>query len=144
MAKNTIKLKNYLNINVEYAAAAAITPGHLVELTSAGTVQVNGTAADTSAAKWFAFEDELQGKNIDTAFSAGDKVQVWCTIPGDEVYAYLKDGQNVAIGAMLESAGDGSLKAVSTAGTTLAVALEAVDLSASANTTNARIKVRIV
>jgi len=144
MAKNTIKLKKYLDVIIEAPAAAGITPGHLVELTSAGAVQANGTAADTSVAKWFALEDELQGKNIDTAYVTGDKVQVWCAVPGEEVYAFLKDGQNVAVGAILESAGDGSLKAFSAAGAAVAVALEAVDLSASANTANARIKVRII
>jgi len=109
MAKNTIKLKNANNIVNEYAAAAAITPGMLIELTSSGTVQAHSTAGG-NAVQSFATEDSLQGKGVNDAYASADKVQCWHCTPGDEVYAILADGENVAIGDFLESNGAGYLK----------------------------------
>jgi len=106
----TIKLKKYLDIIEEYVAASAITPGNLVELTSAGTVQ-NHSTADGDVLQMFALEDELQGNEITDAYAAGDVVQVWIPVRGEIVYGRLADEQNVAIGDFLVSNGDGLLKA---------------------------------
>jgi hypothetical protein len=147
MAKNTIKIKKYTNSIEERDAAAAITPGMLLEYTSAGKVQAHSTAGGNALPIGFALEDELQGRDIDTAYAADDKVQCMVNQPGDHVYAILKDGENVAIGDPLESAGNGYLqKHVSDvesfesaeAGSItvypnqiVGIALEAVDLSGS-------------
>jgi len=106
--KATIKLKNYLNIMNEYPAEAAIIPGELIELTSSCTVQVHSTAGG-NVLHMFAVEDELQGNGIDDAYAAADKVQCWVTIRGEEVYAILADGEDVACGDFLESNGAGEL-----------------------------------
>lgn len=151
MAKQTIKLKKYADIVNEYNAAAAITPGMLIELTSAGTVQAN-SAAGLACQKQFALEDELQGKTIADAYAVGAPVQCWNTIPGEEVYAWLADGEDVAIGDKLVSDGAGKLKAMtedSSAAvveeTPIAIALEAVDMSGSSGADpSGRIKVRII
>lgn len=105
----TIKAKSYLDINNEFAAAAAITPGMLIELTSAGTVQAHSNAGQ-NAIKMFATEDALQGNSVDDAYAAADLVQCWCPVPGDQVSAILADGENVAIGDFLESNGAGKLQ----------------------------------
>lgn len=171
MAYNTIKLKKYSDVVNEYEAAAALYPGYLVELTSAGAVQAHSTAEGNVVPKMFALEDELQGKGIDDAYAAGDQVQVWCPTSGDEVYAVLADGQTAAIGSVLESAGDGTLQVhVADADSAdsfdsygplvtvtvrpeaiVGVALEAVDLSDSSGAEDSgtldwdkRIKIRIV
>ena len=109
MAKNTIKLKNYSKVQEEYEAVATITPGMLLEYTSAGKVQAHSSAGQNQI-QMFALEDELQGKDIDDAYAADDVVQVWIPGRGDQVYALLKDGEDVAIGDLLESAGDGYLQ----------------------------------
>ena len=57
----------------------------------------------------FALEDELQGKGIDDPYADGDRVQCWVAVRGEEVYAILADGENVAIGDFLESNGSGEL-----------------------------------
>jgi len=150
MAKNTIKLKKYLDIVNEYVAAGTITPGMLVELTSAGKVQAHSSAGEP-VLPMFALEDELQGNGIDDNYSADDQVQVWVTVRGEEVYALLKDGENVSIGDFLESDGAGHLQkyaattatAIEYPASIVAVALEAVDLSNSAVAVG-RIKVRVI
>ena len=107
--KATIKLKNYSDVNEEYVAAAAIIPGELIQLNSSGTVEVHDVAGG-NLLHMFAVEDELQGKGIDDAYAADDKVQCWIPTRGDEVYAILADGEDVAIGDFLESNGSGELQ----------------------------------
>lgn len=158
--KNTIKLKKYSDVIEEYVAHEAITPGHLVSLHSTGKVQKHAIS-EGPVLPMFALEDELQGKGIDEAYAANDPVQVWVPYRGDEVYALIKDGENVAIGDFVESAGGGLLQKydanedldVSSSGilvhqhTIVGVVVEAVDLSSSSGTypeTGFRVKVKII
>jgi hypothetical protein len=106
---NTIIAKNYSNVFEEYTAAAAILPGNLIELTSAGTVQKHSGAGKT-ALPMFAIEDSLQGKDVDDAYIASDQVRCWIPNRGDIVYALLADGENVVIGDRVESNGLGYLR----------------------------------
>lgn len=133
---NTIVLKGH-SIRKEREAAAAINPGHLVEITSADKVQVHGTAA-ANAQRAFAVENEVVGKGIDDAYATGDWVLYEVLQPGAEIQAVLAASATaVARGAFLESAGDGTLRVLTTAAATsqasrasvVAVALEAVDNS---------------
>lgn len=110
MAKKTIKLINHSDSFFERVAAAAITPGMLIERTSADKVQAHSGAGQNVVPITFALEDELQGNGIDTAYAAADQVFCWSPARGDVVYAILKDGENVAIGDKLESAGNGYLQ----------------------------------
>jgi len=99
------------------ATAVAITPGFLVERTSAGKVQAHSNAGQ-NAVRMFALEDVLQGKEISDNYAVSAIVQVGIFNAGDEVVALLADGENAAIGSFLESNGDGYLKvhAASSAG----------------------------
>ena len=152
MAKRTIKLKRYLDINNEYLASAALYPGALVELHTDGKVRNHSTGGGF-AAKMFALEDELQGRSIDDAYAEDDPVQVWAAVPGEEVLARLADDEDVAIGEFLVSNGDGTLRAYDDSSDALAgapivgIALEAVDFSTSSGAlpgTFPRIAIRIV
>jgi len=154
---NTIKLKKYLDIIEEYDAVAAITPGMLLEFTSAGKVQKHASAGQ-NVVPMVALEDELQGNDIGDAYSADDKVQVWVPVRGEHVYMILADGEDVSIGDPLESNGAGLLqKHVADSATTIypnqivGQALEAIDISDSSGGESSgdlgydkRIKVRIV
>lgn len=123
----------------EAVGSGAIKPGHLLKLQSTGKVAVHGTAAGAAAAI-FAREEEYTGGGIDTAYADGDQVGYYACRPGDRVYAWLETGNNVAIGAFLESDGAGGLQLVS-AGFPVAVALEAVN---NASGSQARIKVQVL
>lgn len=157
MAKNTIKVKNYSDVMLEFKATAyTITPGHLVQITSGSLVQKHADAAK-NVFPLFAVEDELQGKSIDDAYAASTPVQVWVPGRGDIVYALLKNGENVVIGDFLESAGDGTLQKhvpdvdnstdIGTiySAAIVGVALEAVDMSGSSGADpSGRIQVMIL
>jgi len=139
MSYNTIKVKKYSDVIEEKVAAGEIYPGMLLELDSSGEVQAHSDAGKNAVPIMIALEDELQGNGIDDAYSADDPVQVWIPGRGDEAYMILADGENVAIGAELESDGNGYLQAVvaeSATGATypnsvIGIAMEAVDLSGS-------------
>lgn len=128
----------------EATAAATITPGMLLELTSAGEVQAH---SDTNAVpeRIFATEDALQGSTIDDDYEDGDLVNYVCCRPGDVIYAWLSGGDVSAIGDRLISNGDGTLHTPgSEAGANpVAVALEVVD-STDSEAVKSRIQVRIM
>jgi hypothetical protein len=143
MAKNTIKVKKYADVIEELTATAvAITPGALLERTSAGLVQAC-TATTGAVLPMFALEDELQGKGIDDNYAVSAQIQCWIPGRGDMVYALLEDGEDVEIGEFMESAGNGKLQVLTT-GQPIAVAVEAVDDSGSSGTDTGRIIVQIV
>jgi len=152
MAKQTIKLKKYTDIINEFDAGEAITPGMLLALAADGDVDLNSSAG-LACAKMFALEDELQGRTIDTDYDAADPVQVWTATPGEEVLAWLANGEDVSIGTFLVSNGDGQLKAMTADDssdivaeeTPIAMALEAIDMSGSSGADpTGRIKVVII
>lgn len=152
MAKQTIKLKKYTDIINEYDAGEAITPGMLISVASDGDVDKHASAGGICE-KMFALEDELQGRTIDTDYDSGDPVQCWNATPGEEVFAWLANGEDASIGDVLVSNGDGQLKVYTAAASAevvveefpIAVALEAVDMSGSSGVDGTgRIKVRIL
>jgi len=112
MAKNKIAIKNYLNIRDQVVSTAvAITPGHLLERTSAGLVQKHSTAGGP-VEKIFALEDDYQGKGISDAYAVSVPIHVWKPTPGDRVYAIhdSTSGGALTIGEFVESAGDGTVR----------------------------------
>jgi hypothetical protein len=101
-----------------------------------------------------AIENALEGEEIDDDYAASDVVRFRYLRPGDVAYMLLKDGENVAIGDKLESAGDGDLQkhtadsagAVEYPEAIVGEARDALDLSDSsgADPSSRRIRVRIV
>jgi len=134
------------------ATAVAIKPGFLLEMASATTIQAHSSAAG-NALPMFAIEDQFQGKAITADYAVSVKIQCWIPRRGDQVYAYLADGENASAGDFLESNGAGSLQVHAADASNvpvigdaiIGVALEAVNLSGSANLTAiGRIRVRII
>jgi len=137
MAPKTIIVKGN-PVRGEREAEAAITPGHLCEFTSSNTIQKQAGNA-LNYLRMFALENSLIGDEIGTAYADGDMVQYGIFRGGDEVYAFLSDGENVVIGDELEAGSTDGELIKRASGTPIAVAKEAVNLSASANTSNGRI-----
>jgi len=149
---NTVRVKNYSNIVEEYEAYAAITPGNFVEIYStSGKVRKHSTEGG-NLLPMIALEDELQGKDIDDDYAAGDRVQCWIPMRGDQAYVLLEDGETIVIGDWLMPNGSGRLQkldaetlSAAEALSVVAQALEALDLSVSSGAeTTQRLLVRIV
>ena len=136
----------------EDLADGTITPGFLIEKTATG-VKAHATSGG-NAAKMFAIENALQGDEIGDNYTAGDRVQYVHAKSGDEIYAYLADGQDVSVNSPLESNGNGYLKlhtppveSSERTGTEyydaiVGYALEALSLGTSGNGAT-RIKIRV-
>lgn len=151
MAYNTITIKGD-PLRIELVAAAAITPGHLCYINSAGKLAVHATAGGT-AATIFAIEDDLQGNEIGDAYTANNQAFAGAFTTGMEVYAILANGENAAIGSYLESYGDGTLRVVDADASVgqigiqsvVGVALEAVDMSGSSGVDpSGRIRIMVI
>jgi hypothetical protein len=132
----------------EAIAADTVKPGYLIELTSAGTVQAHSEEGGV-AERAFAVEDTVQGNDVDDSYSAADRVQYNIENRGNEVFAYIKAGEDIDIGDKLVSAGDGTLIEAAPASSGaldndyIAVALEALDLTGSGAVAT-RLKIRIL
>ena len=112
MAFKTIEVGHYdAGPKVEGLASSTPTPGHLLELTTAtaDTYKVHATAGG-HAMPIFAVEDDLQGAEISTAYTAAARLFARCFRQGDLVFALIANGANVAKGDKLVSNGDGTLK----------------------------------
>jgi len=106
-SKKILLLGEY--IGKEGIANATITPGMLIERMSTGKLRAHATAG-ANAQKLFARENDLSGGTINTNYAADSRVLAMIPERGAEVYAILHDGENVAIGDALVSAGNGKLK----------------------------------
>lgn len=145
MARRVITLLGNPIVTEDGTAVESITPGHLVE-GQASIKKLTGTGGQP--VRVCLERDEL-GRGIDATvgsgtasetgiIASGETVKVGAFAGGMRFYGFLGSGENVAADALLESNGDGTLKA----GTTnpIARAVEAVDAS-SADT---RIRAEVV
>lgn len=123
----------------DVAAGGAITPGMLL-LRYAGPLYKAHDAASIEAVPVVALNPSMLNKGIDDAYASGDLVEAAVGEKGATFYMLIPSGQNIAAGAMLESNGDGKLKA----GTThpLFSALEAVNNAAGPGDARIRVEVK--
>jgi len=101
----------------EADAAAAITPGMLVEYDANGDVQPHSNAANQDGTRPLFADlpfDPFKEKSDD--YAAGERVSLGYVEPGVETDALLAAGENVDPTTPLVSAGDGTLRALDTAG----------------------------
>lgn len=137
MPKRVIALMGQPTYNEDGVAAEAITPGHLI--TGVTSLTKHATAA-AQAPPTFALERDEMGKSIDDAYAIGDSVKAGTFYSGQRVYGFIASGQNIAINALLESAGNGGFRVLST-GEALVKALEAVNNTAGPGMARIRLEV---
>ena len=111
------------------SASFPVTPGMLVELNANRKVIPHDNAGVVPAPLMVAVEMPIRsGADIETAFDVADEaVPCFYALSGDLLYMMLEAGENIAKGDLLESSGNGHLRAGSTA---IGRATEAVDNSA--------------
>jgi hypothetical protein len=99
------------NSNKEEAYAyEAFYPGHLLEYDANGYFKKHATAGGSIVAPMVAKEDSLQGNGVDTACTAANQAPAWMCQTGDIFNFRVKDGETIAIGDEVESAGDGTIQ----------------------------------
>lgn len=153
---NTVQLKTYSDEKQkEGIAAAAITPGELIEKDASGQFQAHSTAGGNVIPR-IAIEESYIGNDIDTDYASGDQVRYNFGQPGEEYYMFLAAGENASDGDLLESDGAGALQvhtpqAVDEGGTATydiytneAHFVAAEDKDNSGGTSRVRIKVEVL
>ena len=125
------------------AAASAVIPGDLVELTASGELQGHSTS-DGTAQKLVALTNLCTAGTIDKQYSAGETARYGAAHSGQESYMWLATSQVATLLTPLSSNGDGSLKVATVSDATLAGSIVAYPLEAVTTTgSKLRIKVRI-
>lgn len=122
---NTIFLGGEQTEINDIAASEAITPGHLVELfNNAGTIRFRKhSSAGGDTARLVALNQSMLNLGVDDDYAADDLVQVGAGRGGSKYWMLIASGQNIVAGQKLESAGNGTLRAIAS-GTALFSALE--------------------
>lgn len=111
MAPKTIVLRGKgIRKEAPVQAANTVTPGHLCERHTDGSVRPHGTAGGIAPAKLIAVENEIAGKGIDENYAAAEQCLLEALPAGCEIYAILATSQTIVIGDKLESNGDGTLR----------------------------------
>lgn len=135
-AANVIHLAGDIVRVNDLATSVALTPGMAVAR-SGGAYGFHPAAA--AGPLTLALDAPEMNKNIDDDYAAEDLLWAGVFSPGSTGLAWLASGQNVADGAVLESAGSGKLRALAS-GVPLARAIEAIN----ATTGDARIRVEAI
>lgn len=104
MLKRTIALLGSPIVTEEGEAAAAITPGYLVEGQTA--IAVCTVDALKTPIRVALERDEL-GDDIDVAYAIGDTVKVGAFHAGQRFLGYIASGQTITADDLLESSGSG-------------------------------------
>jgi hypothetical protein len=92
----------------EAVAVAGITPGMLLEMTAAAKVQAHSTAGGRCE-RLIAQEDALQGRGVDTDYSADEIVAVAIAEPGSVFNMLMALGETGSPGEEVVSGGDGTV-----------------------------------
>lgn len=96
-----------------YNAVETITPGMLVEIHDDSGVPGWGVhdSADEPVHVAVALEQIELNQGVDDTYAAGDRCKVGILRSGSMFWGIIPSGQDIAIGARLQSNGDGKLKA---------------------------------
>lgn len=145
---NTILLycsKDQPTIVNDLVAYEAITPGQLVEQFSDGGVmkwRKNSSATNVTELA-VALNQPERNDGVDTAYAAGDLVQVWKPDNGDIFWGLIPSGQDISIGDSLQSNGDGYLKEATSVAASANVALFKAQSAPGAVTVLTRVKAEV-
>ena len=109
----------------DVAVSEAVTPGHLVErFNNSGITRWRKHAtAGGATATAVAVDQSMLNLGVDNDYAAGDLAQVYIGHKGSTFWMLIASGQNITYGQKLESAGNGTLRALAS-GTALFTSLE--------------------
>lgn len=121
-------------------AVEAITPGYLLEYHNDSSVLKWGVmdSADAGTLKVFALDRPYLNKGVDDAYVAGEPVDAAAFHPGSTVWAVIPSGVTANYGSLLQSNGDGKLKALGS-GTLIGACLD----NPGAVTADTRVRVEV-
>ena len=105
----TIVLSSCEGIMREAVAAVAIRPGMIIKLDNTNKA-IPDNVAGQEAQPAVAIENDLTGRGIDDNYAIGERVRYRVLPDGAKFFGIIAASQNIAIGDVLSSNGDGTLK----------------------------------
>ncbi|HVJ72038.1 MAG TPA: hypothetical protein VM531_11135 [Sphingomicrobium sp.] len=112
---NTIFLGGERTQVGDLACSEAITPGMLVEeFNNGGIIRWRKATADIAGPPAIATEHAMANRGVDDNYIASDLLEVSIGHKGATFWGLIASGQNIAAGALLGSAGGGTLKSGAT------------------------------
>jgi hypothetical protein len=105
----TVRLDSCYAPQREGKANGVITPGMLLNIRNQAAIVAHNEAGQECQAA-FAVENDLVGKGINDNYAVGEQIRYQILPDGARVYARVAAAQNIAIGDLLTSNGDGDLK----------------------------------
>ena len=136
MALQQIRIAGVPRVDEDFTASESITAGHLIEKHVGAGVQLrkHSTAAANGLA-YFALEREEIGNDpSETVYTSGVIVKAGLFKKGDKVLARIATGQDLDGTEFLESAGDGTLRALAADAATDETQRESVIAQSDENT----------
>ena len=112
MASTKVALRGSPEVDEQLTGSAAITPGDLIEISS-GQWRRHANAGLNAVAVFALMRDEM-GDDFDVDYAANDAIKAGFFAPGMRVNTFIASGQNLSAGDFLESAGDGTVRALVT------------------------------
>lgn len=133
------------NVLEKLAGEAGIKPGHLLAISSGALIK--HATADGITQRLVAVESMSAtgtGLTIDVAYASGDTVYYTQGQTGDVLYMWLATGNTTVAGvSALGSNGDGTLKVVTVAATTLDDSVVGYAEEVVANSSGAAVRLRV-
>lgn len=127
----TIRLDSQYAICREGKAGGAIRPGMLLNIRDLAAVVAHNEAGQECQVA-IAVENDFVGKGIDDNYAAGEQVRFEVLPDGARFYGIIDENQNVVVGSLLSSSGDGTLKIAAATDFVIGIAREAVVVGAAA------------
>lgn len=105
----TIILSHCYAVQREGKAGGAITPGMLLNIRNVAAVVAHNEAGQECQCA-VAVENDLVGKGIGDNYANGEQIRWLVLGDGERFYGLIAASQNIAVGDLLTSNGDGMLK----------------------------------
>lgn len=127
----TIRLDSQFGVQREGILGGVVRPGMLLNVRNPAAIVAHNEAGQECQCA-VAIENDLVGKGIDDNYASGERVRYHVLKDGEKFYGIIDESQNIAVGDLLSSSGDGTLKEAAATDFVLGIARSAVVVGAAA------------
>lgn len=127
----TILLSSCYAVQREGKTAGVVRPGMLLNIRNQAAIVAHNEAGQECQAA-VAIENDLVGKGIDDNYANPEQIRYAVLRDGDKFFGIIDENQNIAVGDLLASSGDGTLKEAAVTDFVLGIARSAVVVGAAA------------
>lgn len=127
----TIRLDSCYAPQREGKTAGVVTPGMLLNIRNQAAIVAHNEAGQECQVA-IAVENDLVGKGILDNYANGEQIRYQILPDGAKFYGIIDENQNIAVGDLLSSSGDGTLKEAAVTDFVIGIARSAIVVGAAA------------